>query len=78
MWVTLYAWSCWVTESYYNWTGIGAVAYLALFQASTLFTESITAKKYGDYKIYQQRVGKLLPSLWKGGVADMNEEKAEK
>ncbi|KAL8645225.1 MAG: hypothetical protein Q9210_006831, partial [Variospora velana] len=33
VWVALYAWSCYVTKSYYNWSGLGAVAYLILFQA---------------------------------------------
>ncbi|KAL8984285.1 MAG: hypothetical protein Q9177_004744 [Variospora cf. flavescens] len=74
VWVALYAWSCYVTKSYYNWSGVGAVAYLILFQASTWFTELVTAKKYPDYKVYQERVGKFVPNLMGQGVADMNEE----
>ncbi|KAL8968668.1 MAG: hypothetical protein Q9197_004755 [Variospora fuerteventurae] len=73
-WVALYAWSCYVTKSYYNWSGVGALAYLCLFQASTWLTELITARKYPDYKVYQERVGKFVPSLMGEGVADMNEE----
>lgn len=34
-----------------------------LFQASTWFTELVTAGKYPDYKLYQKRVGKFLPKL---------------
>ncbi len=63
VWVLLYGWSCWVTKTYYNWSVIGAVAYLILFQASTWFTELISAKKYPEYKEYQKRVGKFLPKL---------------
>ena len=63
VWVTLYAWSCYVTKTYYNWTGIGAVAYLILFQASTWFTELVSSRKYPEYKEYQQRVGKFIPRL---------------
>ncbi|KAK6331092.1 hypothetical protein TWF696_003167 [Orbilia brochopaga] len=31
-WVLLYQWSAFVTDSVYNWTGIGALSYLLLFQ----------------------------------------------
>ena len=63
-WVLLYAWACWITQTQYNWTAVGAVSYLILFQASTWFTELISAKKYPEYKEYQRRVGKFLPSLF--------------
>ena len=60
-WVLLYGWSCYVTGSFWNWSGIGALALLALFQASTWLTELISADKYLDYKLYQRHVGKFLP-----------------
>lgn len=60
-WVVLYQWSCLVTGSLWNWTAIGAVGYLILFQASTWFTELVTAKKYPDYKLYQKKIGKFYP-----------------
>jgi hypothetical protein len=47
----------------YNWTFLGAISYLFLFQASTWFTELISAEKYPDYADYQKRVGKFIPSL---------------
>ncbi|KAL8932500.1 MAG: hypothetical protein Q9211_006277 [Gyalolechia sp. 1 TL-2023] len=78
VWITLYLWSCWTTHTYYNWSGVGAVAYMALFQASTWFTELITAKKYPDYKIYQQRVGKFVPSLVGGAIGELNDDAGEK
>ncbi|KIW99669.1 uncharacterized protein Z518_11082 [Rhinocladiella mackenziei CBS 650.93] len=61
VWVTLYAWSCLVTRTWYNWSGIGAIMYLFLFQASTWLTELISSGKYPEYKIYQQEVAKFLP-----------------
>ena len=73
VWITLYAWSCYVTKTYYNWTGIGAVAYMILFQASTWFTELVSARKYPEYKEYQKRVGKFVPNLtsrWPGNYSD--------
>ncbi|PQE13043.1 DUF1295 domain protein [Rutstroemia sp. NJR-2017a BBW] len=63
IWVVLYVWGCWTSDVVYNWTFIGAMSYLILFQSSTWFTESISAKKYPDYKEYQQRVGKFLPNI---------------
>lgn len=78
VWVVLYAWSCWVTQSYYNWSGIGAAAYLALFQASTWFTELISAKKYPEYKEYQRRVGMFLPKLPGGAPGDFSDKYGSK
>ncbi|KAJ9668269.1 hypothetical protein H2201_001699 [Coniosporium apollinis] len=75
IWVVLYQWSCFETFSYYNWTFCGALAYLFLFQASTWFTELITAEKYPEYKIYQRLVPKFLPNL--AGPIDMQVVKEE-
>ena len=54
---------------------MGAMGYLLLFQASTWFTELISANKYPEYKNYQSRVGKFLPKLWSVGVGVENNEK---
>lgn len=61
VWITLYAWSCYNTQTYVNWSGIGALVYVLLFQGSTRLTESITASKYSEYKDYQARVGMFIP-----------------
>jgi steroid 5-alpha reductase family enzyme len=61
-WVVLYQWAC--MEScwpYFNWTFAGAFGYLILFQSSTWLTELLSAGKYPEYKVYQERVGKFLP-----------------
>ncbi|KAL8932743.1 MAG: hypothetical protein Q9216_006701 [Gyalolechia sp. 2 TL-2023] len=78
VWIILYLWSCWTTHTYLNWSAAGAAAYLVLFQASTWFTELVTAKKYPDYKIYQRRVGMFVPSLVGGGIGDFNDEGGKK
>ena len=78
VWVLLYGWSCWVTKTYYNWSVIGAVLYLVLFQASTWFTELISAKKYPEYKEYQKRVGKFLPRLPGGLPGDFSDKRDTK
>jgi steroid 5-alpha reductase family enzyme len=76
IWVVLYQWGCWTTHVLYNWTFIGAIAYLFLFQASTWFTELITAQKYPEYKEYQQRVGRFLPRLTTDLPGDFSDQKA--
>lgn len=68
-WVCLYQWCCLESRSYLNWTGAGAFSYLILFQASTWLTELLSAGKYPDYKVYQQRVSKFLP---KAGTKSMD------
>lgn len=78
VWVLLYGWSCWVTQTYYNWSIIGAVAYLILFQASTWFTELISARKYPEYKEYQKRVGKFLPKLPGGPPGNFSDQRVSK
>jgi len=80
IWVTLYAWSCYVTGTYYNWAGVGTISYLCLFQASNMFTESISGKKYPEYSEYQKRVGKFYPKLFSdlpGDFSDKYNKKTE-
>lgn len=62
-WLVFYQWGCYTTEATYNWTAIGSLAYLMLFQASTWFTELISAGKYPEYAEYQARVGKFVPRI---------------
>ncbi|KAF1353913.1 hypothetical protein BDV97DRAFT_347678 [Delphinella strobiligena] len=63
IWLGLYQWCCWNTNTVYNWAGVGAASYLILFQSSTWLTEKITAGKYPEYKEYQSRVHKFVPKL---------------
>lgn len=77
IWVALYQWSVNSTHGMYNWTGVGALGYLILFQASTWFTELITSKKYPEYKEYQNRVGKFLPYLASELPGDFSDQKTK-
>jgi steroid 5-alpha reductase family enzyme len=63
IWVVLYQWACYSTDTFMNWTFAGAFSYLLLFQGSTWLTELITAQKYPEYKEYQSLVGKFLPKM---------------
>jgi steroid 5-alpha reductase family enzyme len=61
VWMFLYQWCCCESWTFMNWCFAGALSYLVLFQASTWLTELLSAGKYAEYKVYQQRVGKFLP-----------------
>lgn len=63
IWVTLYAWASYCTGSWWNWTAAGPITYLSVFAGSTPLTEYISAGKYPEYKVYQQKVGRFLPSI---------------
>ncbi|KAL5343354.1 hypothetical protein BJX70DRAFT_393922 [Aspergillus crustosus] len=72
IWLTLYFWNCYRTEHYIQWTSIGVVGLLAIFQGSVRLTEKITAGKYPEYQEYQARVGRFIPRFsvaprYKGG-----------
>jgi len=75
VWVTLYQWACFETGTLINWTFVGALSYLILFQGSTWLTERITSGKYPEYKAYKERVGQFVPSVlgesWDTYVAKM-------
>lgn len=62
IWVLVYQWSCLATNSFFNWTVVGAISYLILFQSSTIFTESVSAGKYPEYKEYQAQVPMFVPT----------------
>lgn len=78
VWVALYQWSCFAGGALINWTIVGAIGYLILFQASTWFTELITTKKYPEYEEYQSRVPKFLPQISSGRLpGDFSDKKAK-
>ncbi|RMJ23090.1 DUF1295 domain protein [Aspergillus sp. HF37] len=82
IWLSFYLWSCFRTENYLQWTGLGIFGYLLIFQASTRLTESISASKYPEYKDYQARVGRFIPrpsvepKMGKRAGKDKNKDKA--
>nr|POE88259.1 uncharacterized protein CFP56_11488 [Quercus suber] len=74
IWVVLYSWGLYSSSTLYNWTGWGVVAYLGVFFGSTPLTEGISAGKYPEYKIYQQRVGKFVPNFFGKGWSEKEME----
>ena len=75
IWVLFYQWGCFASGSMYNWTAVGMIGYLLVFQGSTPLTEEISASKYPEYRLFQERVGKFVPTLFSRG---WNEEEAIK
>ncbi|KAL4923660.1 DUF1295 domain protein [Aspergillus undulatus] len=72
IWLTLYLWNAYRTEHYVQWTALGVVGLLAIFQGSTRLTEGISSSKYPEYQEYQARVGRFIPRFsvtpqYKGG-----------
>jgi len=68
IWVTFYLFSISATGIYLNWSIIGCVLLIILFYNSANYTESISEKKYPDYKQYKKKVSMFL------GVKKMNWE----
>lgn len=75
VWGTLYLWSCYASETWYNWTGFGITGYLFLFQASTWLTELLSEQKYPEYKQYRKQVGKFIPTSTKTPMFDKSPAK---
>ncbi|KAI5370198.1 hypothetical protein Slin14017_G010770 [Septoria linicola] len=75
IWILLYQWSCFKSDTMYNWTAIGAISYSLVFQGSTPITEWISGGKYPEYARYKQHVGKFIPTSLRKG---WNEEEMTK
>lgn len=48
----------------FNWSIVGSMLLILLFLGSSIFGESISSKKYPEYKSYQKHTSKYIP-LWK-------------
>jgi steroid 5-alpha reductase family enzyme len=64
IWVVLYLFTISATGSYINWSMIGCILLLILFQGSADFSEKISADKYPAYKEYIKQVPMFLNRLW--------------
>lgn len=78
VWVTLYQWSALATDTHYNWTVVGALGYLAVFQGSTWLTELLSSKKYPEYAEYQRLVGRFFPKILPSSGGSLDEVVAKK
>uniref|UniRef100_A0A7S3YUT6 Steroid 5-alpha reductase C-terminal domain-containing protein n=1 Tax=Lotharella globosa TaxID=91324 RepID=A0A7S3YUT6_9EUKA len=62
IWIVFYLFSVSGGAGLINWTIIGAILYVLLFQGSVAFSEGITAGKYPRYAEYQATVPLFIPN----------------
>jgi len=70
-----------VTDTVYNYACLGPLLYCAVFQGSTVLTESVSAKKYPEYTEYQRLVGRFMPkpsAFWESSKPAGEEEDVKK
>jgi steroid 5-alpha reductase family enzyme len=60
-WVSFYFFSVVASGQWLNWSVVGCLLLLILFQGSSNFSEEISASKYDGYKAYQARVPRFVP-----------------
>lgn len=60
-WISFYFFGVTASGRWINPTIAGAVLLVLLFLGSTQLTESISSRKYPNYKLYQQRVPRFIP-----------------
>lgn len=65
IWVFFYIFSIAAGAGIFNWTIIGSLLLIVLFQGSSAFGEEISSGKYPEYQAYQMRVSKIIPFFQK-------------
>lgn len=65
IWVSSYIFSIAAGAGIFNWTIIGSLLLIVLFQGSSAFGEEISSGKYPEYQAYQMRVSKIIPFFQK-------------
>lgn len=61
IWVVFYLFSVAATGEWINWSIAGCILLIILFKGSSDFSESLSEKKYPEYKEYQSKVPRFLP-----------------
>jgi len=65
IWIVFYLFSVAATGNWINWSIAGSLLLILLFFGSSNLSESISSGKYPDYKNYQKRVPRFVPSIFK-------------
>ena len=61
IWISLYLFSVAASGEVFNWSIVGCLLLVVLFQSSSAFGEEISASKYPEYKSYQKQVSRFFP-----------------
>ncbi len=64
-WFSLYLFSIGAGVGIFNWSFIGALLLIILFQGSSIMGEGISRSKYPEYENYIKNVSKFFPTPWK-------------
>ncbi len=64
VWFSIYLFASLATGDFLNWSMIGPLALTMLFSISTIFTESITQKKYKGYHQYKKQASAIIFKFW--------------
>ena len=72
VWLSFYFFSVIASGQMINWSIVGALLLLILFQGSSNFSEEISSSKYPEYSEYQKRVPRFIPGF--GNAPSKNEE----
>lgn len=64
IWVCIYGFSIVASGLWFNWSVLGCLLLMVLFQGSSRFSEEISAAKYPGYTAYQQRVPRFIPAIF--------------
>jgi steroid 5-alpha reductase family enzyme len=67
IWVTFYGFSIVASGEWLNWSIMGCLLLIILFQGSARFSEEISSKKYPLYQQYQKHVNQFIPWVGKKG-----------
>jgi len=63
IWLAFYFFSVAASGQWVNWSLMGCVLLILLFQGSAQFSEEISASKYPEYKLFQKNVSRFIPFL---------------
>lgn len=64
IWISFYLFSISASGRIFNWSSIGWILLVLLFQGSGWLTEKLTLMKYKEYSEYQKRVPLYVPRLF--------------
>jgi len=64
VWFSIYIFASLAIGNFLNWSLVGPLALTMLFSFSTIFTESITEKKYEAYHQYKKKASAIIPKFW--------------
>jgi len=62
IWLSFYFFSVTASGNWLNWTAIGVLLLILIFQGSSVLTENISRNKYPEYVAYQKAVPRFIPN----------------